>query len=87
MMNSNIDHKGVLFHIQTQDKGPKVNYVESLIFKSGKLLSSRKASYLSCLRSPELKEKIEQLIKGQHHTIIKEITEGKFDHFLNSTDP
>jgi hypothetical protein len=81
--NSEIKYKGGLYHIQTQDKGPAAQYVESFVYKSGKLLSSRKTFYTQLLLSPLLREKIQQIMEEQHNTLLKEIAEGKFDHILN----
>ena len=83
-LNTEIEHKGILLHVQTQDKGMKEQYVESLIYATGKLLTSRKTTYISFLNSPDLEEKIYQIIKDQHEKILQEIAEGKFDHFLTS---
>ncbi len=83
-LNTEIEHRGILLHVQTQDKGMKDQYVESLIYATGKLLASRKTSYTSFLNSPEIEEKIYQIIKDQHEKILQEIEEGKFDHFLTS---
>ena len=79
--NTDVTHQGVTFHVQTEDKGLNTHYIESIIYKSGKALTSRKSSYISFLGSPALKEKIKQLLEEQHNTILKEISEGKFDHF------
>lgn len=79
-INSTITRSGVDFHIQTQDKGKMAHYVESTVYKSGRVLSSRKTFYTAILDSPELKEQINQIIKEQHNTILSEIEEGKFDH-------
>lgn len=79
-INSTITRSGVDFHIQTQDKGKMAHYVESTVYKSGRVLSSRKTFYTAILGSPELKEQINQIIKEQHNTILSEIEEGKFDH-------
>jgi hypothetical protein len=81
--NSEIRYKGALFHVQTQDAGPSARCIESLIYKSGKLLSSRKASYTSFLGSPQLQEKIQQLLEEQHGALLKEIAEGKFEQYLS----
>lgn len=81
-LNTEIKHKGALLHIQTQDKGLNAHYVESLIYARGKILASRKTSYTPYLDNPNLDEKIHQIIKEQHEKILREITEGKFDHFL-----
>lgn len=81
--NDEIPHRGALFHVQTQDVGFHVQYIESLIYKSGKLLSSRKTFYTPFLGTPNLSEKIQHMMETQHQTILREIREGKFDHFLS----
>lgn len=78
--NTTITRKGVNFHVQTQDKGRTANYVESTVYKSGRVLSSKKTFYTSLLNHPELQEKIKQVIKEQHDTLLKEIADGKFDN-------
>jgi len=80
-LNTETTHNGISYHIQTQDKGSNVHYIESLIYKSGRLLSSRRTYYTAFLNNPDLREKIQSLIKKQHNTILKEISEGRFDHF------
>lgn len=80
--NTEIKRLAVAFHIQTQDLGPSARCVESLIYKSGKLLSSRKTDYTPFLASPELPGKIHHIMEEQHAAILKEISEGKFDHYL-----
>lgn len=78
--NTTVTRKGVTFHVQTQDKGRTAHYVESTIFKSGRVLSSRKTFYTSFLDSPQLTDKIKEIIEDQHNTILREIAEGRFDH-------
>ncbi|MBE0460276.1 MAG: hypothetical protein IBX60_01385 [Candidatus Aminicenantes bacterium] len=78
--NTEVEHKGTIFHVQTQDKGLGVNYIESIIYKSGRVISSRKTFYTAFLGSPNLKEKITQVVKDQHEATCKEISSGKFDH-------
>jgi hypothetical protein len=80
-LNTETTHEGMSYHVQTQDKGLNVHYIESLIYKSGKLLSSRRTYYTAFLNNTDLKEKIASLIKEQHETILKEISEGKFRRF------
>jgi hypothetical protein len=80
--NTEIKRLAASFHVQTQDLGPNARHVESLIYKSGKLLSSRKADYTPFLALPELSDKVHQLMEEQHASILKEISEGRFDHYL-----
>jgi hypothetical protein len=78
--NTTVTRSGVDFHVQTQDKGRTANYVESTVYKSGRVLSSRKTFYTAILNSPDLREKIAKIIEEQHNATLREIEEGKFDH-------
>ena len=78
--NTEISHKGETFHVQTQDNGLSVKSIESIIYKSGRVLTSRKTSYYSILASPDFRTKLEQMLKEQHQRILDEITAGRFDH-------
>lgn len=81
-LNTQIERKGILLYVQTQDTGMKAQYVESLIYATGKLLTSRKTPYTPFLKSPNLEERIDRILKEQHEKILQEISDGKFDHFL-----
>ena len=80
--NAEVKRLAVVFHVQTQDVGPGARYVESLIYKSGKLLSSRKTDYTSSLASPQLQVRVQQIMEEQHNAILREIADGRFDHYL-----
>jgi hypothetical protein len=77
--NTRVEYRGSAYIVQTQDKGLAVQYVESLIYKSGQLLTSKKTFYTPCLSSPNVKALIEQMMEAQHKKILEEIVEGKFD--------
>lgn len=81
--NTRFDYKGANFLVQTQDKGLGAHYVESLIYKSEKLLTSKKTFYTSFLNSPNIKKMISGMMEDQHKTILQEIADGKFDRFLD----
>lgn len=80
--NTQVERKGTRIHIQTQDLGKKAQYVESLVYASGKIIASRKTYYTSCLNQPDLDEKIKHMIETQHERILQEISTGNFDHLL-----
>jgi hypothetical protein len=77
--NTRVEYRGSAYIVQTQDKGLAAQYVESLIYKSGKLLTSKKTFYTSSLSSPGFKAIIERMMESQHKKILEEIVEGKFD--------
>ena len=81
--NTNVEHKGVIFHVQTQDKGIEFGYIETLIYTSGQVLASRRVPYASILEDVRNEEEIQKIMEEQHQSIIQEIKEGKFDHYLS----
>ena len=80
--NTEVKRLAAVFHIQTQDAGPSLRYVESLIYKSGRLLTSRKSDYTPSLGNPQLPARVRQIMEEQHNAILKEIADGKLDHYL-----
>ena len=80
--NTEVKRNGVRIHVQTQDQGKKAQYVESLVYASGKIIASRKTYYTSHLNQPDLDERIKQIIETQHARILQEISTGHFDHLL-----
>jgi hypothetical protein len=77
--NTRVEYKGSVYIVQTQDKGIAAQYVESLIYKSGRLLTSKKTFYTSCLTDPGVQALIRQMMDAQHKEILEEIVQGKFD--------
>lgn len=80
--NTTIEYRGTTFMVQTQDKGPAFNYVESLIYLSGRVIASKRLTYADHLNQPNLKEIIQQLVEDLHADVLEEIVTGKYDKFL-----
>lgn len=78
--NTDVEHNGLMFHVQTQDQGANAHYVESAVYKSGKVLASRRTYYTNFLDRPALPDKINEITEEQHKAVLKDITDGKFDH-------
>lgn len=77
--NTRVEYRGDAYIVQTQDKGLAAQYVESLIYKSGRLLASRRASYTAFMNLPDVGERIERMMEDQHKTILGQIVEGRYD--------
>lgn len=73
--NTKIEFGGGSYNIQTQDMGHGTAYIESLIYKSGRLLSSRRTFYTEHLKDPDLPDIINRLMEEQHKNILDEILE------------
>lgn len=77
--NNRVEYKGRSYNVQTQDKGPGSPYVESLIYRSGQLLTSKRTFYTAYLASPDFPAILERMMEDQHQRILEEIVEGRFD--------
>jgi hypothetical protein len=77
--NTRVDFKGDAYIVQTQDKGPAAQYVESLIYKSGRLMATRRAFYTAFVGATDLRDRIERMMEDQHKGILGQIVEGRFD--------
>ena len=77
--NTDIKHKGVTYHVQTEDKGIKNPKVETLVYKGGTILHAKRTSYSEVLHIDCLHEVVTKLMQEQHQRVIQEIKSGKFD--------
>ncbi len=77
--DTRVDFKGEAYIIQTQDKGLGAQYIESLIYKSGRLLASKRAFYTAFLGLPDAADRIGRMMEEQHKTILGQIVEGRYD--------
>ncbi len=84
--NTNVPYKGKLYHIQTEDNGLKNPIVITLLYYKGTILASKKISYADLTSSPDCKEKVRELMKGQHKSMMKELIRGNYTKDLDQ-DP
>ena len=74
--NTNIPHKGKVYHVQTEDSGLKNPVIITLLYFQGSILASKKISYAHFAGAPDYKEKVRDLMKEQHKTMMKELVRG-----------
>lgn len=77
--NTDIRHRGVVFHVQTEDKGLSNPCVESLVYVGGQILTRRKSDYSRLVHDGADKEEIAALMEKQHRRMIAEIRSGALD--------
>jgi hypothetical protein len=80
--NTDIEHAGTVYHVQTEDKGRSNPFVESLVYASGEILYSRKTPYHD-LVDQELDQKtIATMMDRQHRAIVEAIGAGRLKQLL-----
>lgn len=77
--DTRVDYKGESYIVQTQDKGLGSQYIESLIYRAGRLLDSKRGFYTALLGKADSAERIARMMEEQHKTILGQIVEGRFD--------
>jgi hypothetical protein len=78
-INQNIPHKGTVYHVQTEDGGMKNPFITTVLFKDGAILASKRTGYADILRSDKLDIVINELMREQHVSFVKDLKKGRFD--------
>ncbi|MDC4226860.1 MAG: hypothetical protein MPW15_22105 [Candidatus Manganitrophus sp.] len=78
-INTDIQFKGEVYHVQTEDGGIDNPIVTTLLFKGGAIFSSKKTNYAEILQSPSYQQVVRELMKEQHKNMVRDLTAGKFD--------
>ena len=77
--NTDVDYNNKTYHVQTEDKGMDNPYIESLVYRGGGIIFSKRTSYASKMAAGITEKEIRALLEGQHKTIIAAIRKGKFE--------
>ena len=78
--NTNIRHKGKVFHIQTEDSGILKPHVMTHLFADGgRTLKSLKTSYAHLLGAEDLATQVKKLMQDQHKAMFLSLRGGEFD--------
>lgn len=78
--NTNVRHKGKLYHIQTEDSGVAHPHVITHLFADGgRIVASKKTSYAEHLGSDNLQETVKKLMQAQHKAMFVALRDGHYD--------
>lgn len=78
--NTNVRHKGKLYHIQTEDSGVKRPHVITQLFADGgRIIASEKTSYEESLGAENLAAIVKQLMQEQHKRVFIGLRDGAYD--------
>jgi hypothetical protein len=78
--NTNVRHKGKLYHIQTEDSGVNHPHVITHLFADGgRIIASRKTGYAEHLGAKDLQGIVKKLMQEQHKTMFIELRDCVYD--------
>jgi hypothetical protein len=83
--NTNVRHKGRVFHIQTEDSGISHPHVITHLFADGgRILKSNKTSYADIVSAPDMAVQVKKIMQDQHKAMFIALRDGQFDHLFEA---
>ncbi len=83
--NTDIEHEGVTYHVQTEDKGLDTPIILSLVYSGGTILASKRSPYGDLIAEGFSDEVLAERLKRQHRLICAAINAGRIDDLKKMT--
>jgi hypothetical protein len=77
--NTDIEHEGVVYHVQTEDKGLETPLILSLVYVGGTILASKRSPYEDLIAEGYSDEVLAERLSRQHRLICAAIHSGRID--------
>jgi hypothetical protein len=77
--NHNLQYKGRIYHVQTEDSGLKSPHVFTHLFHDGIIVSSKKKDYKHLVEVEDSDEQVRKLMQELHKDMMKELMSGVHD--------
>jgi len=75
--NTDIEHDGVVYHVQTEDKGLESPLLLSLVYVGGAILAAKRSRYEDLIASGFDEDVLSKRLKRQHQLICAAIRAGR----------
>ena len=80
--NTNIRHRGVLFHVQSEDSGRAHPHIITHLFHGGNIMFSEKSSYADEVEASDLEDRVRKKMEAQHKAVLKRLVANEFDEVI-----
>ena len=77
--NTDVPHEGVVYHVQTEDKGLETPIILSLVYVGGAILASKRAPYNDLIESGFDEAVLAERIQRQHKLICAALHAGRVE--------
>jgi hypothetical protein len=85
--NTDVEHDGVVYHVQTEDKGTNTPVILSLIYTGGEILASKRSPYDDLIASGFSEAVLAERLKRQHRLICAAINAGRIEELKRRASP
>ena len=83
--NTDIEHGGVIYHVQTEDKGVETPLILSLVYNRGTILASKRSPYNDLLQSGFNEQELAERLQKQHKIICAAVRAGRIEELKQMT--
>lgn len=83
--NTDIEHNGVVYHVQTEDKGLDTPLILSLVYDRGTILASKRTPYDDLIASGFNEKVLAEKLQKQHKLICAAVKSGRIDDLIKMT--
>src|SRR5918912_742340 len=80
--NTDVQHEGQVYHVQTEDRGRTNPVLESLVYVGGTVIAKKLTPYAEQLSQGADEQMIAGLLKRQHQVIIAAIKTGRVQELV-----
>jgi hypothetical protein len=77
--NTDVEHAGRVYHVQTEDKGSSNPIIETLVYMRGEILAARQSRYDDLKPGGFPEAEIAKRIEAQHNGVIEDVRAGRFE--------
>jgi len=77
--NTNVRHRGLLLHVQTEDSGRAHPHIITHLYHGGTILASERCQYGDRLGSADLVREVRALMEAQHRAMLQRLRDGELD--------
>lgn len=75
--NTDVHVGDLVFHVQTEDRGPSHPAIDTAVYQHGRVLHRRSSSYEEFVASPEFsREALRERVENQHRVVIEDLRGG-----------
>lgn len=83
--NTDIEYEGVVYHVQTEDKGKSKPIILSLVYDRGTILASKRSPYDDLLKGNFSERVLAERLNKQHRLICAAIQAGRIEDLKKMT--
>ena len=77
--NTDIEHNGTVYHVQTEDKGLSKRMIMSLVYNKGTILASKRVSYDDLATANFDEKELSERLNRQHKLICAAVRTGRIE--------